>query len=72
MMLRARLSHSIVHRVQVEREDVKEAMVFALDNADACGEVVDILYEALTLPETPIPLKVRFCNTCLSSEVALR
>ena len=43
---------------QVEREDVQEAMVFALDNADASGEVVDILYEALTLAETPVPIKV--------------
>ena len=34
-------------------------MAFALDNADASGEVVDILYEALTLAETPIPLKVK-------------
>ena len=39
-------------------------MVFALDHADASGEVVDILYEALTLEETPIPLKVegRVCT----------
>ena len=33
-------------------------MVFALDNADACGEIVDVLYEALTLTETPVPIKV--------------
>ena len=33
-------------------------MVFALDNADACGEVVEVLYEALTLAETPVPIKV--------------
>ena len=39
-------------------------MVFALDHADASGEVVNILYEALTLEETPIPLKVegRVCT----------
>jgi len=43
----------------VEREHIREAMAFALDNADASGEVVDILYEALTLAETPIPLKVK-------------
>ncbi len=34
-------------------------MVFALDHADCAAEVVDILQEALTLDETPIPTKVR-------------
>jgi hypothetical protein len=33
-------------------------MVFALDHADCAAEVVDILTEALTLDETPIPTKV--------------
>lgn len=33
-------------------------MVFALDNADAAAEVVDILEQSLTLAETPVPLKV--------------
>ena len=43
---------------QVERADISDGMVFALDNADAAGEVVDILAQALSLPETPVPLKV--------------
>ena len=47
------------HPPQVERADIREAMVFALDNADACSEVVEILAEALSLAETPVPLKVR-------------
>lgn len=29
-----------------------QAMVFALENADAAGDVVEVLEEALTLPET--------------------
>jgi U2-associated protein SR140 len=33
-------------------------MVFALDNAECAAEVVEILAESLTLPETPIPTKV--------------
>jgi hypothetical protein len=37
---------------------VRDAMVFALDHADCAAEVVDILTEALTLDETPIPTKV--------------
>ena len=34
-------------------------MVFALDNAECAAEVVEILTDALTLKETPIPTKVR-------------
>ncbi|GMJ07774.1 hypothetical protein HRI_004446600 [Hibiscus trionum] len=33
-------------------------MGFALDNADAAGEVVEVLTESLTLKETPIRTKV--------------
>ncbi|KAG1338466.1 Protein RRC1-like [Cocos nucifera] len=42
----------------LERSQIKEAMGFALDNADAAGEVVEVLTESLTLKETPIPTKV--------------
>lgn len=35
-----------------------QGMVFALDNADAAGDVVDILQESLTLPETAPPTKL--------------
>jgi U2-associated protein SR140 len=33
-------------------------MVFALDNADAAGDVVEVLAESLTLSETPPPTKL--------------
>lgn len=36
------------------REKVKEAMGFALDHADASGDVVGVLKESLLVPETPI------------------
>lgn len=36
-------------------------MMFALGNADASGEVVDILAQSLSLQETAVPLKVRVC-----------
>ncbi|CAI0376630.1 unnamed protein product [Linum tenue] len=42
----------------LERSQIKDAMGFALDNADAAGEIVEVLTESLTLKETPIPTKV--------------
>ncbi|KAJ0984270.1 hypothetical protein J5N97_002626 [Dioscorea zingiberensis] len=42
----------------LERNLIKDAMGFALDNADAAGEIVEVLTESLTLKETPIPTKV--------------
>ncbi|XP_057419830.1 protein RRC1 isoform X2 [Lotus japonicus] len=42
----------------LERSQIKEAMGFALDNADAAGEIVEVLTESLTLRETPIPTKI--------------
>lgn len=42
----------------IERADICAAMVFAIDNADASGEVVETLSDALTLAETPVPLKI--------------
>jgi hypothetical protein len=39
-------------------------MVFALDNADAAAEVVDTLAESLSLPETPMLLKVTYAHRC--------
>lgn len=35
-----------------------QAMLFALDNADAAADVVEVLEEALTLPETPPATKL--------------
>ncbi|MEW5308379.1 MAG: hypothetical protein WDW38_000347 [Sanguina aurantia] len=44
--------------ITVERTDITDAMMFALGNADASGEVVDILAQSLSLQETAVPLKV--------------
>ncbi|KAL0903511.1 hypothetical protein M5K25_027897 [Dendrobium thyrsiflorum] len=48
----------MLRALTLERSQIKEAMGFALDNADAAGEVVEVLAESLTLKETPIPTKV--------------
>ncbi|KAH0648064.1 hypothetical protein KY285_033312 [Solanum tuberosum] len=48
----------MLRSLTLERSQIKEAMGFALDNADAAGEVVEVLTESLTLKETPIPTKV--------------
>jgi len=57
-------THTHIHALQVERADIKAAMVFALDCADAGAEIVETLADALTLPETPVPLKIARC-VCL-------
>ncbi|VVB13989.1 unnamed protein product [Arabis nemorensis] len=48
----------MLRALTLERRQIKEAMGFALDNADAAGEVIEVLTESLTLKETPIPTKV--------------
>ncbi|KAG8058281.1 hypothetical protein GUJ93_ZPchr0002g25106 [Zizania palustris] len=48
----------MLRALTLERSQIKEAMGFALDNADAAGEIVEVLAESLTLKETPIPTKV--------------
>lgn len=48
----------MLRALTLERNQIKEAMGFSLDNADAAGEVVEVLTESLTLKETPIPTKV--------------
>lgn len=48
----------MLRALTLERNQIKEAMGFALDNADAAGEVVEVLTESLTLKETSIPTKV--------------
>ncbi|KAA0064881.1 protein RRC1-like isoform X1 [Cucumis melo var. makuwa] len=48
----------MLRALTLERSQIKEAMGFALDNADAAGEIVEVLTESLTLRETPIPTKV--------------
>ncbi|KAL3151330.1 hypothetical protein ABBQ38_013163 [Trebouxia sp. C0009 RCD-2024] len=48
----------LLRSLTVERKDICDAMIFALDNADSAFEIVEILTDALTLPETAIPTKV--------------
>ncbi|XP_057865763.2 protein RRC1 [Cryptomeria japonica] len=48
----------MLRALTLERSQIKEAMGFALDNADAAGEVVEVLTESLTLKETLLPIKV--------------
>ncbi|KAH7840765.1 hypothetical protein Vadar_021298 [Vaccinium darrowii] len=48
----------MLRSLTLERSQIKEAMGFALDNADAAGDIVEVLTESLTLKETPIPTKV--------------
>ncbi|KAL5699045.1 Protein rrc1 [Ranunculus cassubicifolius] len=48
----------MLRALTLERRQIKEAMGFSLDNADAAGEIVEILTESLTLKETAIPTKV--------------
>ncbi|GAB4814277.1 hypothetical protein N2152v2_001323 [Parachlorella kessleri] len=48
----------MLRRLTAERADVCAAMAFAMDNAESASEVVEVLSDALTLAETPIPLKV--------------
>ncbi|CAH8270716.1 unnamed protein product [Arabidopsis lyrata] len=49
---------NMLRALTLERSQIKEAMGFALDNADAAGEVVEVLTESWTLKETSIPTKV--------------
>ncbi|XP_027917349.1 protein RRC1 isoform X1 [Vigna unguiculata] len=48
----------MLRALTLERSQIKEAMGFSLDNADAAGEIVEVLTESLTLKETPIPTKI--------------
>ncbi|OIV93798.1 hypothetical protein TanjilG_03761 [Lupinus angustifolius] len=48
----------MLRALTLERSQIKVAMGFSLDNADAAGEIVDVLTESLTLKETPIPTKI--------------
>ncbi|XP_050220458.1 protein RRC1-like isoform X2 [Mercurialis annua] len=48
----------MLRALTLERSRIKDAMGFSLDNADAAGEIVEVLTESLTLKETPIPTKV--------------
>lgn len=45
-------------RLKADKNSVCEAMVFALNNAEAAEEVVEILMMSLSQPETPVSVKV--------------
>ncbi|CAD6887306.1 unnamed protein product [Tilletia laevis] len=40
------------------RERIARCMMFALDHAHACDQVVDVLCQSLLIPSTPIPRKI--------------
>ncbi|KAK0539979.1 hypothetical protein OC842_000723 [Tilletia horrida] len=40
------------------RERIARCMIFALDHAHACEQVVDVLCQSLLIPSTPIPRKI--------------
>eukprot|EP00271_Cylindrocystis_brebissonii_P020767 TRINITY_DN703_c1_g1_i3.p1 TRINITY_DN703_c1_g1~~TRINITY_DN703_c1_g1_i3.p1 ORF type:complete len:874 (-),score=260.41 TRINITY_DN703_c1_g1_i3:91-2712(-) len=48
----------MLRALTLERATIREVMAFSLDNAEAAGEIVEVLTESLTLLETPIPTKV--------------
>ena len=48
----------MLRMLRVERSAISDAMVFALDHADSCAEISQLLIDALTLPEIPGPQKV--------------
>ena len=43
----------LLRAITLERHKIKEAMGFALDNAEASKDIVQVLVESLTLKETP-------------------
>lgn len=54
---RGRLVHAL-RTLTVDRQVICDAMVFILDHADCAADVAEILVDALSLPETPVPLKI--------------
>lgn len=48
----------MLRSITPEREKIKEAMGFALDNAEKAREIVEIITESLTITATPVPKKI--------------
>ena len=48
----------IKQKLEPSPSNLLQVMVFALDNADAAGDVVEVLAESLTLKETPAAVKL--------------
>uniref|UniRef100_A0A6B2KZC9 U2 snRNP-associated SURP motif-containing protein n=1 Tax=Arcella intermedia TaxID=1963864 RepID=A0A6B2KZC9_9EUKA len=49
--------HSL-RKLTPERESIKKAMIFCLDHSESAPEIVEILTEALTIPETHVLTKL--------------
>jgi ADP-ribosylglycohydrolase len=48
----------LLRGLTTQRQRIRDVMGFAIDNSEAAGEIVQVLTEALTLDETPIPTKI--------------
>jgi hypothetical protein len=48
----------LLRGLNTHRPRIRDAMGFAIDNSEAASEIVQVLTEALTLDETPIPIKI--------------
>lgn len=48
----------LLRGLTTHRQRIRDVMGFAIDNSEAAGEIVQVLTEALTLDETPIPTKI--------------
>ncbi|RCV45761.1 hypothetical protein SETIT_9G478900v2 [Setaria italica] len=44
--------------LRLEKNQIKEAVKFALDNADSVGEIIEILANALTTMDLPLLTKL--------------
>lgn len=49
---------TVLRSLTLERSDIENGMVFAIDHAEAADDVAEMLTEALTLAETPVVTKV--------------
>lgn len=51
----------MLRQLRIERSDIQTAMLFALDHANCAAEISECLIASLTLPETPLHLKISRC-----------
>lgn len=49
----------ILRGLTPRKNDIGDAMVFCLNNAEAAEEIVDCITESLSILKTPLPKKVR-------------
>lgn len=50
----------ILRGLTPRKNDIGDAMVFCLNNAEAAEEIVDCITESLSILKTPLPKKVWF------------